>query len=227
MRLQSLLIYLFFKSEAIPPHCKMKAKGSKDDILTPTSTFQTVHLQCEHDEAEKTARCWRLQAQWHRGKDRRENWRKNKFKSKCEGPHWEWPAWRMGAWVNTLGKTSQVWLKGFNCAKGQNNVLNWLKRRFYQIRFLVDGTTLHGEYILAEILHFLIKVVYESALLRVVSIELSKRWVRMKGLPQYLRGRRGNENLTPDLSLFSFIYLVAFSPNLLCTKGLQEASVQR
>lgn len=60
LRLQRVLIYLFFKSEAILPHCKMKPKVSKDDILTPTSTFGTVHLQCEHDEAEKT--------EWHRGK---------------------------------------------------------------------------------------------------------------------------------------------------------------
>lgn len=54
MTLQSVLIYLFiFKSEAIPPHCKMKPKVSKDDILTPTSTSQTVHLQCGGTE-EKT-----------------------------------------------------------------------------------------------------------------------------------------------------------------------------
>lgn len=85
MTLQSVLIYLLFlKSEAIPPHCKMKPKLSKDDILTPTSTSHTVHLQRAHGEAEKT--------EWHRGKDRGENWREDKFKFKCEGPHWEWPA---------------------------------------------------------------------------------------------------------------------------------------
>lgn len=84
MTLQRVLIYLFiFKSEAIPPHCKKKPKVSQDDILT-TSTSQTVHLQREHGEAEKT--------EWHRGNDRRENWRENKFRFKCEGPHWEWPA---------------------------------------------------------------------------------------------------------------------------------------